>query len=235
MKPDQGQVDIYLSLDELLDTRAGTLDRMDPAIAEKVIDDKYHTRTSDFFAGIDRHDFKKLYAARDGDTLSHSCMTEMYRLLQHLSESVVNQLDQRPYYKSCKIVVNCWPYQIAPDVLEDIHKAIYLNVGNNLPIELVNWPLSELTPSRCKKEFGVLIMYNPQDWLNMHMKELERAPIPEVLLLTPKIHHVVEPTPEQEAWLKEYGLTPFLAAEMQLRPLISVDLIEVAYFSLVKV
>jgi hypothetical protein len=232
MKPSEGQVDIYISLDELLDTRAGTLHLIDPVVAEQIINADYQTRHSDTFDGIDRKQFKELYAARDGETLRVSCMSNAYKLVRKLAETAAIQLAERPYYKGCKIVVNCYPYEIAPEILEEMVQAMYVWFGTELPIQLVNYPLSELTPAKCKKEFGVIVMYNPQDWFNMHMAALARTPMPEVIMLSAKIHHVLNPSPEQMQQLINQGAAPFLAFEMMARPLVSLDLIEVENFSI---
>lgn len=232
MKPSEGQVDLYLSLDEALDTRMGTLDLINPDVAARVIGENYHGRISDTFAGVDPAEFKARYAARDAETLQRSCASEVYKLVRRLAEGIAAQMTERPYYKSAKIVVNYYPYNIAPTVLEDLQKALTIWFGNSLPIQLVNWPIEVLTPEKCKKEFGALIMYNPQDWLNYHMPALERNPMPEVFMLSPQIHHVAEPTKEEMVKLVEQGATPFLAFEMLMRPLVSLDLVEAHYFSI---
>lgn len=232
MKPSEGQVDIYLSLDEVLDTVAGTVNLIDPVVAEKVINADYQKRTSDTFEGIDRKAFKERYAKRDGETLQSSCLSNCFKLVRKLAESATIQLTERPYYRGCKIVVNCYPYSISPDVKEEMKKAMYVWFGTELAIELVDYPLAELTPAKCKKEFGVMIMYNPQDWFNMHMAALERNPMPEVIMLSARIHHVLQPDEQQMQQLLNQGAAPFLAFEMMARPLVSLDLIEVENFSI---
>jgi len=233
MMASQGQVDIYISLDELLDTVAGTLHLIDPVVAEQVINSDYQKRTSDTFPGIDRKVFRERYAKRDADTLRVSCISNGYKLVRKLAETAATQMIERPYYKGCKIVVNCYPYQMSPEVQEDMLKALYVWIGTELKIELVHYPVSELTPEKCKKEFGVLIMYNPQEWFNTHMAALERNPMPEVIMLSARIHHVLEPDEQQMQQLLNQGAAPFLAFEMMARPLVSLDLIEVENFSIV--
>jgi hypothetical protein len=234
MKVSEGQVDIYVELDGgILDTVAGTLHLLNPEIAEQVINKDYQKRTSDTFEGIDRQKFRDRYAKRDADTIQVSCISNGYKLVRKLAQTAAMQLAERPYYKGCKIVVNCHPYNISPEVKEEMLKALYVWIGTELPIELVDWPLSVLTPSRCKKEFGVLIMYNPQDWFNLHMAQLQNNPMPEVIMLSAKIHHVLQPDEQQTQQLNNIGPSPFLAFEMLARPLVSLDLIEVENFSIV--
>jgi hypothetical protein len=233
MKGSEGQVDIYVSLDELFDTRWGTLNLMGGEAAEWALTHDYQTRLSDDFPGIKKDEFKERYAKRNVETLAATMMTSMYKMLNRLADTVAEQMATRPYYKGCKIVVNCYPYQLSPEVEEEIWKVVRIRTLDQLPVKLVNYPISELTPSRCKKEFGVLIMYNPQEWFNTHMPALERNPMPEVIMLSPKIHHILNPNEEQMQQLLDQGAAPFLAFEMLARPLVSLDLIEVAYFNIV--
>jgi len=232
MKALEGQADIYISLDELLDTRRGTLELMDPALNEQIDEEAYQKRASDVFPGVNRTDFRERYKNRDGDTLMVSVMTNAIKLLRKLVATAAEQMDSRPYYSQCSIVVNCHPYNLHQAVVDALHQALQVRIGVDLPIKMVNWPISVLTPEKCKKEFGILIMYNPEEWFNTHMPALERNPMPEVIMLAPMIHHVLEPNDKELGQLKAAGAAPFLAFEMMARPLVSLDMIEVEFFSI---
>jgi hypothetical protein len=228
------QVDIYTTLDELLDTRLATLHRMDPALAEKVLFNGYHTRDSDFFEGVDQQAFRKLYNERDADILQCAHLTEAFKLIKKIAENIAEQLDSRPYYSGSKLIVNCYPYNIAPEILTDMKLAIRVKIANLLPVELIHAPCSEITPQRCADEFGALILYDAEEWLNTHMRALEARPIPEVMLLSPMLFHRHKPSPEKLAEIIEESCHPFLATQAMVRPLIQLDLIEVSHFCVIK-
>jgi hypothetical protein len=228
------RVDIYTSLDELLDTRWATLYRLNPKAAEYALYHGYHERDRDYFVGVGFEEFKQAYAKRDSDTLAFAPLSEGIKLVKKLVNDIAEQMDTRPYYKGSSLVVNCYPYEITGEVLGDIHRALRVLTNDVLPISLVHHHLRDLTPRRCKDEFGLLLMYNPEEWLNLHMAELNLNPIPEVLLLTPNMFHSKNPTTAEVQEQTEASCHPITAFQALVTPMIEMQLIEVSHFCVIK-
>jgi hypothetical protein len=224
---------IYTELDVLLDTRLGTLARMNQAVAAQVLSSgDYLKRTSDRFLGVDQEEFKKLYAARDTVTLAHSSVTQAIEWLGHLVGVLADQAIERPYHDGSKIVVNIYPYQLTGEEQEQVVKAIAAWMSKQVPVELISVRTQDLTPLHCKSSYAMMMVYDYDVWLESHAKEFEQTRLPEVTLFAPALYFNQVPTvKELEKAVREAG-HPMQALELLASPLIDLKLIDVRFFSI---
>ncbi|ABY63060.1 hypothetical protein ST201phi2-1p231 [Pseudomonas phage 201phi2-1] len=233
---------ILTPLDIHLDTRLGTINRINPAAAEAIINNKeYWLRENDFWdrlSGglISNEEFAQAYAQRGGDntqaTLAGSIRTGIVPfILRLLTDDHINRLNQMADpLTSVGMTVNYWPYVLNStelDWLEDIFHQLY---GDSLTIELVSIPMTELTPQLMNENFAACVMYEFPEWIKMHKPELEKVKLNCFNFIAPKIFEQdVSETPidQKQASLNAFRMLNLLHMDFEF--------IDSKYFSVMSV
>ena len=246
---------IYVPLDVLLDTRIGTVARhFGDAVAIEVLENGYHSREDDNYPAVlkalelkaqeagtevDVDTFKRLYSARDVETLKLSTLTNSVELIAKTIIAVLERAIESPYSTKFKVTVNTYPYELSAEEMTQISAVIagklsdLVSAGVPIEIETTAIPLSALTPSFCKDRFVALIMYEYAEWVELQHKGLIKLPIPEITLITPAIYHEKTPTLTELRESIEQLSHPMHVMYEALKPYVRLDLIDVSYFSLV--
>lgn len=223
---------IYVELDALLDTRLSTIARLDDAAATRALKNGYHTRVDDHFEGIDVPAYRDLYQKRDIVTLAGSVATDMLKLLRHLVGVLAEQAIARPYHDGSKIVVNLYPYRLSKEEQEEIGRAVFVWMEGIAPVELVFITPNDLTPSHCKNAYSMMIVYEYENWMNLHAAAFEHTRLPQVTMFVPALYFGKTPTPaELEQAIKE-AAHPMRALELLASSIIELKLIDIKYFSI---
>jgi hypothetical protein len=208
---------ILVMIDCLLDTRLGTIAKLDTELARKVVSSEtYFTREEDRFEGVNDILFKNAYLTRDKSTLTHSVMTAM---VSGWLRGMINQLKEQaltgPEHDRVRVDVNIYPYQFSDEEKDELCKVLKFRLdgenadpafGHLLTVEVIDKPIEQLTPQFCKASYGAMVMYDPWTWMNTHFypEVFETAiRLPEVLLYAPRIYFDRKPT---AAELKEFEM-----------------------------
>jgi hypothetical protein len=233
---------ILISLDVLLDTRAGTLAKMlGPEAVVEVLKGNYHNRKDDKFPAVDVNAFNAMYASRDEETLSLSYSTNVDDFLRELVHTLIKQSLVRPFHQGVRVVVNTYPYQLSDDVLQQILGAIVaklladIEVEVPLRVEAEHLPDEALNPEHCKQTYAAMLMYDYDHWLSMHQLALIQRPMPEVTLFAPAIYFVQTPTEEDiEIARTELQTHPFEVIQKSVQGGIDLQFLPIELFSIVK-
>jgi len=225
---------IMVMLDCILDTRLGTLAKIDPVRAAKVLESgKYHTRNCDIFEGYTKEEFDKAYASRDEETLALSTVTEGISGLAEIVKQLRRQAIDRPYHDKVDLEINIYPYQLD----EETQNQICLAIGNWIQfadsIRLVNIPMEQLTPDFCVENYIGLFMYDYDNWWNHHVEAFKKRLMPSVYLWAPAIFFKEPPSQDELDQIKREKLPhPLEAMEMVASVLVTLQLIDIRFFSL---
>lgn len=223
---------IYVELDCILDTRLATVARLNESVATTLLNGDYYTRAQDKFEGIDMAAYKELYANRDGETLRRSMHTDILPLISHLAGTLREQAIKRPYHDGGAFVVNYWPYNLAPEVIEAIRRALTVRVAGMGSVYMRSIRPKDLTPKYCKQHYSMMVMYDYGTWLDLHAKAFEKVRIPEISMLAPAIYFKDElPSEKDMAQFKAEGMHPLKAVEMTVASFIELTLIDIKFFS----
>jgi hypothetical protein len=103
---------IYVDLDCLLDTRLGTLAKINPELASNALMNGYHERDEDIFEGVGVEDYRKAYEARDVDTLTLSVITGMFSFLHECVLAAFKRIQIDGIFDAIQLEVNYWPYEL---------------------------------------------------------------------------------------------------------------------------
>jgi hypothetical protein len=233
---------VLVSLDALLDTRIATVAKLGGHdLAVQVLQGNYHTRKDDKFPGVSVEAYNTLYAARDEETLSLSCSTNIDAFLRDLVHSLLKQTFLRPFHQEVRVVVNTYPYQLSDEVIAQILGAIVDKLipdpGLTVPLSVVAecLPDEALTPDYCKANFSAMLMYDYGHWFSVQQLALLKRPMPEVTLFAPKLYFVQTPTEEQIAQEQtEFDWGPFESLQRAVRGGIDLQFLDIEQFSIVK-
>jgi hypothetical protein len=229
---------VYAELDALMDTRMGTLARMDEEVASRVLlEGKYHKRESDQFTGVDDRAYRKAYAARDVETLKYARPTKALFLLNSLVRYLKEQATVRPFHDSAKVVINTFPYVLSVEEEAELGTVIATWISGLSPVELVHMRPQELTPSYVRQHsFSSMLMYEYDPWMSLHYHPASKdaTPLQDVSIFAPAIYFSDQPSSEEIQQLVDSAAHPLQAVEIIGRALVGLNLIDVEYFSIIR-
>ena len=187
-----GAIKCLVPLDCLMDTRLGTLKRLNAASAEMIEDSYYHKRTVDRFdlngSKINQAAYEALYSARDEETLKVSTMTQLPLYLMSLIARLTTTQGMPLLSEQFAIHVNIYPYTLSDEVCQSIQRVIETYTNNAAVVEIVSFAPDELTVSMLKHSYAICFMYNFDEWLMNHTEEFKQATIPEVRIVAPRLY-----------------------------------------------
>jgi hypothetical protein len=233
-KKESDTEDIYLDLDAIIDTRMGTLAKIDPKHAVAALDSgNYHKRMTDTFAGVSKEEFRQVYAERDLDTLRLSVLSNVVFFLRRLvKDSLVSSIMHQRVEKMC-FTVNVWPYNFDdPGLVEMLIGCIRFHTYSTSSVRIISIPDEELTPDYCAKNFQIMIRYNWVNWMNKHKAFFEKRGIPNLTLVVPEMFYDEVPTEEDIHRLELRKHNPFKMTEEITAPLIRLKHMPVSLFSI---
>jgi hypothetical protein len=229
---------IYTTLDTLLDTRIATISRIDQEAAVKLVScDGYYTRLIDDFTelcGIDKATFDEAYAARDVETLKQARPTNCIVALHTLVEEFTHQQVETPYVGEIEVVVNTWPYKLSGEERGELERTMSFFTGMETQNSLVWIPLDQLTPTLIKRTYSGMIMYDFSEWAQIHGEALVHCMMPDVTILAPALFKGRIPTPEETVVPTLPTMNPFELTEFMLVASVSLNLLDVGYFTLIR-
>lgn len=233
---------IITPLDIHLDTRLGTIQRINPEAAKVIVNNpEYWLRENDFwdiFSGglVTNAEFTKAYAERGGEntiaTLSASVRTGIVPFIIRLfADDHINRLNNMADPLSeVSLTINYWPYVLDSEELtwlEDIMHTLY---GKSVIIEFVSISMEDLTPDNLNANFAACVMYEFPEWIKLHKTALEKVKLNCFNFIAPKIFEqdVSElPIDQKQASLNAFRMLNLLHMDFEF--------IDAKYFSLMNV
>ncbi len=224
---------ILVQLDALLDTRLGTLSRINPEGIEALVTSGYQNRKVDFFEGYDTQQFNEMYAKRDKETLMLSIETKMFLFLGQLVDVLDEQTIMRPYHSGVEIVVNTHPYVLDEEDLVTIRNTVDYWTKGMAPVKLVTIPPKDLTPEFCKANYSAMIFYDFAEWLPLHIATLDTVRMVDVTIYIPSIFKMADKDSHQtdlEHHIKT-SAHPFEALEWLTKMYFYLEIVDADMFS----
>lgn len=158
-----------IMLDSLFDTRIGTIARMDTDIAAGLLHDtNYTSRLWDLFPGVDDEEFKKLYAARDVQTLAQSQTTPIVGLICDFVRRCAETSYSQPVALEPEIHINFYPYKLSEKEEDLIINMLRRIVPLKPTIEKCYFSMEQLNPLYVRNNYNNMVMYHAHEWLRIH-------------------------------------------------------------------
>lgn len=234
---------ILVELDCLLDTRAGTLAKINPELAIEALDKGYFTREWDDFPGFNKEEFDDAYHGRDLDTLENSILTGMYYFLAARFSDIRKQLIDSREYDGIELIVNTYPYKLDQDDMDAIGIAMATHFRMIESVKVVNMTYEEISPTYCADQLVALVLYDWDIWTNAQkMWSTEDGCLPKkmavmfnVTVWAPALYKIKPPSKEDfEAHMKRVEMHPLKAMEQCAAALYNLVMISPRYFCLAR-
>lgn len=185
---------ILVELDALLDTRMGTLARIDPKLPT-LIGDAYWRRQSDDFEALSNgvvtnERFRELYRQRDKTTLANSIVSNVVHLLGVMTRALQCKKTTADQIDEIIVTVNYHPYQFTDAEKTELQKAMYGFLALSAKVELINQPVKEITPTVLRDQYDAYILYDYNEWDGYHRATLMRQPMHDMTLICPELYLV---------------------------------------------
>jgi hypothetical protein len=225
---------IYLNLDTILDTRLGTLAKLDNAYAAVALKSgKYHKRLIDEFEGVDKETFKEAYQQRDLETLKRSVVTNLVFFLRRLiKDSLISSIINQKVENLC-FTVNVYPYDFSdPGLVDMLVGCIRFHTYSTSSVKIVSIPDEQLTPEFCRENFQIMIMYDWINWIDKHRAFFEKNGISDVAVVVPELFTDSVPTQEDIDRLDLRKQNPFRMTEEIAAAMIRLKHMPVSLFSI---
>lgn len=225
---------ILIELDTLLDTVIGTLGKMDPAIAAKVLaSGKYSKRTTNKFDGVDDAAFKAAWESRDIDTLKNSVLTNMSYFLQRLiKDSLISSISQAKM-ELLRFTINVYPYEFDdPELVEMLIGCIRFYTYSTAEIRVISISPELMTPQYCGSNYQIMVMRDWISWLNIHKAFFEKQGLPKLTVVAPQLFADTAPTHDELINLGFRNLDPFDETAKAVAPLFRLKFMPVSLFSI---
>lgn len=227
---------IYIPLDCIIDTRLGTLGKINPSLATQALLNGYHERITDEFPGISREEFKAAYAKRDIDTLKMSVVSNVSFLIRRIIKDSLALAVQQKKITRLSIELNVWPYKFEPGPMVDmLISCVRAHAYDNAVVRVVSIPPEKLTPGLIHSNYNMVLMYDWLEWFELHKKFFEKKGLPGLAFIVPQLHIDKPPTREEmEDMRREAGITDvFTATETQFAPIFKLKFMPASLFSMI--
>jgi hypothetical protein len=225
---------IYLDLDTILDTRMGTLGKLDNDLAVRTLNSgKYHKRTVDEFEGISREAFKEAYAARDIETLRYSVLTNVVFFLRRLiKDSLISSVIHGKAEK-LSFTLNVYPYNFDDEgLVEMLIGCMRFHTYSTSTVRIVSIPDEELTPEFCAANFQIMLRYDWVNWASKHKTYYETKGTPQMAVVVPEIFFDNAPTAEEIVELQLKKQNPFSMTEEIVAAMFRLKHMPISLFSI---
>jgi len=236
---------IYIDLDSILDTRLGTLLKLNEEAATKALEGNYLTRDRDEFNNVNLEEYKLAYSNRDFETLTNSKITNIFKfLIPKLIIPRLNKTNPALYTEGLSLEVNTYPYRLSSGLCEEIAKAISVWLEGIVPVNMVYLDIPSRTPLLCKNSYIAIISYEHEGWLNYHYNCNEWSSMEEMAARVTRLPNTPYYTPGilsgQSFKLEDLSEDvrkvghPLKAYAFMVSLLIKLEFIDVEYFSIIK-
>lgn len=220
---------MLIGLDELFDTRQGTLTLMDQDKSLSILHDPgYSNRIWDFFPGVDRGVFSDMYSRRDKKTLRVSSGTRVLAIVSDFLKRCGKSSMGAPKAFEPKVDINVYPYKLTDSDKVGIEGGLRVLMPLLPEIRFVDYSLDQLNPVIAER-YGVIVMYEGFVWLNIHSENgtLTEFPIPEVTMFCPIR---LDKEPSDLHMLKDYR-NKFNDLAMAAQPIVNLEFLGLDTFS----
>lgn len=234
---------ILIAADAWWDTRLALVGELDSKYAVKLLANNWPSRvTDDYKKGSSKfteEQFNARYAKRNFTLLQGSIRT---RILEYVIDIIIDEAREQvvPHsHQKYALHLNIWPYALDKEDCELIEGAISELAPFIDEVKCVNVSMKNLTPLYIKANKYIMnIMYDLEEWLQLHMQSLAEIKMPTQYLICPDILLVEDwksqLTKDELAELKEYGnWTPTLGLEFCTTEFYPIRRIPAGWFSAV--
>jgi len=227
---------IYVSLDSILDTRLGTLLKINQDFAFNVSSkEDYYNRvvdefSDDKFGALDKDLYSKVYNMYSDEIIKMSMKTKMYVFLFELCNRLVMESIDGPSFFGSEIHINIHPFSLTDREISAIAKALHVCLSNQFTVKAINIPIEDFTCEVAVSNYCALFMYNYGDWLNKHDESLKKKLLKNLVLYVPKLNYIRPINSEERKQLDARDMDEYTLLSMVLCEFIKLQCLPISLY-----
>ena len=203
---------IYVDIASLLDLRQAALFQAcmgDPAKLDELItylvSEEYNFRDKDRFSIVPEEDYLAASRVVTPELIGNSVVTHILTILKTKLDNLEKRNKFHNENKSPEILLNIYPAILTDEHIDVLKNMLFVKLGANTKITIINMPPADITPYFIKSA-GIItaLIYDFRAWADLHISNLEKTKIPDILLYFPALSHG-ELTPEEEKSVSKVG------------------------------
>ena len=199
---------IVVDIDSLFDMRQAKLAYVaeaNEAFFDYINSDDYNLRDNDT-------DIDALCDVKNLDVLAPYMVITF---INHIVKKSIDRMEIRNAVKNksaqAEVIVNYYPYDVSPSVLDKIRDGLFVKWGRKCFIEFTSIDVKSFTPFYIlNADVGYLFTYRFSEWLNGTIQSLEKTPLTETILYTPALLKE-NPSEEDLKLLSKSGFRDFFS------------------------
>ena len=176
-----------ISLDALLDTRLGAMNKFSPNISGQMVEDiDYYKRVTDDFEKYGTGTtmmWRSVYNNRDLDVLSRSILTAAPMMIAEIIRDIYAQSIDNPVWHGAEVTINTYPYTLEQIDCDEIAIAIQQKMvpidgdefAYDVPFTTARISHEELDIDSIRENWEVIVMYDFVDWWEVNAPKLLKA------------------------------------------------------------
>jgi hypothetical protein len=203
-------VNILLSLDEVLDTRLGTLHCIDRKYPKIMLANNWHDRIGDReileYCDLSNDEYMEAYGRRGKNVLKHSVITNIVTYIaRELAIDITNFPELEEMDSSPGLLLNIYPYNLNKEEKKTFSFLLHRLMPFLGSVDLINVAPKYITPRFIHdKSIYYYFNYDGVKWLNLICDELLEFPLTRLKLYMPALEQInAEPVTQDIA--KEAG------------------------------
>jgi hypothetical protein len=214
---------IFVELDALMDTRAGTLALMGNDALETCVTAEYFKRLNDFFKV---EGFKEKYQKRDISTLKQSMVTPVLRMIKEFVKSTLLNNLNSPHVFKPEIILNIHPYTLSEQESSRFIEILASVTNMEADIRIVSMDNDELSAQYVRNHVSVMVMYHGIAWMDVQADagRFNKRACPDVTVICPAL--LVKENVDMER-------NPFQILETITAPIIGLKFFPIEDFSMI--
>lgn len=211
---------IYVSLDELLDTRLGFIGMVKPELLDDYLEPgnpKYFKRMHDSVLwndlGITEVDWYRIREKRTVDLLRASVITHIPKVIMRIIKYYHQSQDKQLGGWDITLNINTYPYQLTPEELTEIREILEETIPLVSRINFFEASLKGLTPNYLKNNFDYVLLYDFHFWSKIHAEELKKMYLTNMHFFVPRLFNSLPTDEDFKGLEKVLEMDPFKLLE----------------------
>lgn len=209
---------IYVDIASLLDLRQAALYQAcigDPVkldgLVKYLVSDDYNFREQDRFSIVPEEDYAAASSAITPELISYSVVTHILTVLKTKLDNLEKRNKFHSEDKDPEILLNIYPAILTDEHIGILKNTLFVKLKSDSKITIINMSPQELTPYFIKST-GIItaLIYNFREWADLHIANLEKTKIPDILLYFPALSYG-DLTDEEEKSISKTGFKDLFA------------------------
>lgn len=179
-----------IDIDSIFDTRLGVLSLLGEDAVNSLTHDNYAMREDESFL----HSipgFKERWDSRDVEVLQNSQVSKFFATSMQLILDDVHDTNVALPNRKFFLYINTYPYKLSDDEKEDLILMVSFHLHGRVKVTTRSYSPGALSPRTVAANcYGMIAMYDFEKWIKLHIEELYKLSLREVVVVAPALKEI---------------------------------------------